>query len=75
MKAASAEKCAELLAKFYNFLSEPSECISRESFTHLLRLLARQNLSPEETDKVYLRFSESSLINEYKFKKFLMDYI
>lgn len=75
MQASPAEKCGELLAKFYNFISQPSECISRECFMHLMRLLTREELSSEETDKVYMRFSQSTLLNEYKFKKFLVDYV
>lgn len=41
MKTASAEAVAEYLGRFYHFLSEPSECLSRETFFHLMRLLTR----------------------------------
>ncbi len=38
-------------------------------------LTKEQSASLEQSNKIYNKFGESSLMNEYKFKKFIIDYV
>lgn len=60
------------MGKFYLFLSEPSICLSHETFTAFFRIL--QNVSGQDGSSVYDRFSHSGLMDQMKFKTFIIDY-
>jgi hypothetical protein len=75
MQKASNKEIADTMAKLFHFLSAPSETISRETFALFLRLVTKEDSSLEETNKFYDKFVQKTLMDEPKFKAFIMDYV
>lgn len=75
MQKANHQLIADTIARLYFFLSEPSKTINRETFTYFIKLITKEDSPAADIAMTYDRFSQHSLMDEYKFKKFLLDYI
>jgi hypothetical protein len=63
------------VARLFVFLAEPSKTLSRDTFAAFLQMVTREKVTTQDGDKFYDKFSHNSLMDEYKFKNFLLDYV